>query len=131
MGEQVSGSASTFDDAIAKRCASDPEFRDYWERTALARAVAITVIRYRSEQELSQRALAKRLGMPHSQVARLELGEHNPSIETLQRLAKGLGRRFIVAVAPNQAVELTFPEGVQILADVVLEDGSRVLAAAG
>ena len=49
-----------FDDAIAERCANDPDFRDYWERTALARAVATAVIRYRSEQSLSQRALADR-----------------------------------------------------------------------
>jgi transcriptional regulator with XRE-family HTH domain len=127
----MTGSAFPFDDLVAERCASDPEFRDYWERTALARAVAIAVIRYRSEHGLSQRALARHMGMPYSQIARLELGEHNPSIETLQRLAKGLGRRFIVAVAPDQATEITLPEGVQILSDVVLEDGSRVLAAAG
>ena len=127
----MSSKAVSFDDAILERCANDPDFRDYWERTALARAVATAVIRYRSEQALSQRALARRLGMPHSQVARLELGEHNPSIETLQRLAKGLGRRFIVAVAPDQATDLTLPRGVQILADVVLADGSRVLAATG
>src|SRR5439155_15391676 len=127
----VSGNAVRFDDVIAERCANDAEFRDYWNRTALARAVAIAVIRYRSERELSQRALARHLGMPYSQVARLELGEHNPSIDTLQRLAKGLGLRFIVAVAPDQSTDLSLPEGVQILADVVLTDGSRVLAAAG
>lgn len=127
----MSSNAVRFDEVIAERCASDPEFRDYWDRTALARAVAIAVIRYRSEHKLSQRALARHMGMPPSQIARLELGEHNPSIETLQRLAKGLGRRFIVAVAPDQGTELTLPKGLQILADVVLEDGSRVLAAAG
>lgn len=127
----MSGNAVRFDDVIAERCANDAKFRNHWERTALARAVAIAVIRYRSEHELSQRALARQLGMPYSQVARLELGEHNPSIDTLQRLAKGLGRRFIVAVAPDEATELTLPTGVQILADVVLKDGSRVLAAAG
>lgn len=127
----MSGKAVRFEEIIAERCASDPEFRDYWERTALARAVAIAVIRYRSEHKLSQRALARQMGMPHSQIARLELGEHNPSIDTLQRLAKGLGQRFIVAVGPDQATKLTLPKGVQILADVVLRDGSRVLAAAG
>ncbi|MBM2812354.1 MAG: helix-turn-helix transcriptional regulator [Chloroflexi bacterium] len=127
----MSGNAVRLDDVIAERCASDPEFREYWERMALARAMAIAVIRYRSEHELSQRALARQLGMPYSQIARLELGEHNPSIETLQRLAKGLGRRFIVAVAPDQATEISLPKGVEILSDVVLEDGSRVLAAAG
>lgn len=127
----MSGNVVRFDDVIAERCANDSEFRDYWERTALARAVAVAVIRYRSKHRLSQRALARQMGMPSSQIARLELGEHNPSIDTLQRLAKGLGQRFIVAVAPDQATELTLPQGVQILADVVLRDGSRVLAAAG
>ena len=96
-----------FDEAIAERCAKDPEFRDHWERTALARAVATAVIGYRAEHGLSQRAFARQLGMPSSQIARLELGEQNPSIDNLQRLAKGLGSRFIVAVAPDQATELT------------------------
>jgi transcriptional regulator with XRE-family HTH domain len=32
-------------------------------RTALARAVAVAIVRYRGEHDLSQRELAERLGM--------------------------------------------------------------------
>lgn len=116
-------------DLQEERFRRDPEARERWERTALARAVAIAVIRYRTEHGLSQRALAKQLGMPQPHVARLELGEHNPSVETLQRLAQGLGQCFVIAVAPaDRAEELALPAGVQVLTDVRGADGSRVLA---
>src|SRR5438093_52385 len=103
--------------------------RERWERTAIARAVAIAVVRYRGEQGLSQRALAKQLGMPQPHIARLEMGEHNPSVDMLQRLAQGLGQCFIIAVAPaERAEELALPAGVLVLTDVRAADGSRVLA---
>lgn len=70
-----------------ERFHENPVSRERWERTALARAVAIAVTRYRAAHGLSQRALAKQLGMPQPHIARLELGEHNPSVDMLQRLA--------------------------------------------
>lgn len=119
-------------DLQEERFQKDPAARERWERTALARAVAIAVIQYRTEHGLSQRALAKQLGMPQPHIARLELGEHNPSVDMLQRLAQGLGQCFIVAVAPaERAGELALPAGVQILTDVRAADGSRVLAGTG
>jgi ribosome-binding protein aMBF1 (putative translation factor) len=78
----------------------DPEFRAEWERTALARAVANAVVRYRAERGLSQRTLAGLLGWKQPQVARLELGEHNPTVETLLLLTRKLKLRFAFAVGP-------------------------------
>ena len=119
-------------DLQEERFQKDPAARERWERTALARAVAIAVIQYRTEHGLSQRALAKQLGMPQPHIARLELGEHNPSVDMLQRLAQGLGQYFIVAIAPaERAEDLALPAGVQILTDVRAADGSRVLAGTG
>ncbi len=77
----MSSNAVDFDDLIAERCTTDPGFRDYWERTALARAMAVAVIRDRSEHGLSQRALARQLEMPHSQIARLAQGAGKPPLE--------------------------------------------------
>lgn len=115
-----------------ERFRKNPAPRERWERTALARAVAISVVCYRAEHGLSQRALAKQLEMPQPHIARLESGEHNPSIDMLQRLAQGLGQCFVVAVAPaGRADELTLPVGVKVLVDVRASDGSRVLAGAG
>ena len=76
----------THDELLQKELA-DPAFRAEWERTALARAVATQTVRYRAQRRLTQKSLAERLGMKQPQVARLESGGHNPSIETLARLA--------------------------------------------
>jgi transcriptional regulator with XRE-family HTH domain len=88
----------TNDELIAEQLRTDPEFRAEWERTALARAVAVAIVRYRAEHDLSQRELAERLGMKQPQVARLELGEVNPKMETLMRLASRLDLEFTIDV---------------------------------
>jgi transcriptional regulator with XRE-family HTH domain len=90
----------TNDGLIAEQLRTDPKFRAEWERTALARAVAVAIVRYRAEHDLSQRELARRLGMKQPQVARLELGEVNPTIETLMRIASSLGVEFKIDVRP-------------------------------
>jgi transcriptional regulator with XRE-family HTH domain len=93
----------TNDELIAEQLRTDPAFRAEWERTALARAVAVAIVRYRAENDLSQRELAERLGMKQPQVARLELGEVNPSIDTLMRISGQLGIEFTIDVSPAGA----------------------------
>lgn len=91
----------TSEQLLADDLASDPEFRTAWERTALARAVAIAIVRYRGEHDLSQRAFAERVGMSQPQVARLELGEYNPRMETLMRLSSRLELEFRIDIRPK------------------------------
>ena len=76
--------------AVLDGLLKDPEFRREWEPTALARAVAIRVIEYRVEHGISQTELGRRLGMHQPAIARLEEGEHNPSIDMLRRLSQKL-----------------------------------------
>lgn len=90
----------THEHLLAEQLRDDPEFRAEWERTALARAVSVTVVRHRADRGLSQRDLAKLLGMSQPQVARLERGDVNPSIDTLMRLAAGLCIEFMIDVRP-------------------------------
>lgn len=78
----------------------DPAFRERWERTALARAVAIRLLIYRADHKLSQTRLAEKLGMKQPAVARLEDGEVNPTWETLVRLSEKLDIEFVVDIVP-------------------------------
>lgn len=78
----------------------DEEFRREWDRLAFARAVAVKVIGYRADHDLSQRELAKILGVVQPQVARLENAEVEPSNQTLSRLASKLGMEFTINFAP-------------------------------
>ena len=86
---------------VLARRLRDPAFRAEWERTAVARAVATRVIAYRAEHGITQTELARRLGMKQPAVARLEAGEHNPSLETLARLSSALGIDFHIHVTPD------------------------------
>lgn len=88
-------------DKVLARQLRDPAFRAEWERTAVARAVAIRLVEYRAAHGITQTQLARRLGMKQPAVARLEAGDHNPSLETLARLASSLGIEFHIEVTPD------------------------------
>jgi len=93
----------TNDELLAEQLRDDPEFRALWERTALARAVAVAVVRHRAERGLTQRDVATLLEMTQPQVARLERGDVNPSMDTLMRVAGGLGIEITIDVRPSNA----------------------------
>ena len=51
----------------------------------------LNVLRLRLKKGLSQAAVAKQAGLSANYVGTLERGIQNPSLKTLERLAKGLG----------------------------------------
>ena len=122
----------TNDELIVEQLRTDPEFRAEWERTALARAVAVAIVRYRADHDLSQRELAERLGMKQPQVARLELGEVNPSMETLMRVSAQLGIEFTIDVRPAGTAVHNVTKRAQAdnLVGSVRTSGAEVLVAA-
>ena len=85
-------------DEIHDQDMRDLDYRREYERARLANEVAIKVIRYRVSHGLSQAALARRLGMKQPNVARLEAGDHEPSLTMLARLSEALGQDFSVVV---------------------------------
>ena len=88
------------EDLLRAQLAADPEFAEEWERLALARHVAVELIRYRSENGLSQRALAEQLGVSQPRVVELESGEKNPQFETLAHIVAATGIEFAISFAP-------------------------------
>lgn len=90
----------TFDALVAEEQLADPSFRAEWQRLAPAREFAATLLRYRVEHKLSQRALAKKLSVSQPRVVKLESGEHNPEIDTIINAVRRLGIEFVLDVAP-------------------------------
>ena len=79
---------------------ADQEFTRIWKATELADRIATMLIAYRAKHRLTQTALARQLGMRQPAIARLEAGEHTPSIQTLVRLAESLGIEIHLRVTP-------------------------------
>jgi DNA-binding XRE family transcriptional regulator len=90
---------------VTKDQRQDPEFRAEWDRTAFAREVALRILRYRTENNLTQTAVARKVGMTQSVIARLESGDQPPSIQTLAKLSAGLAMEFDIKFTRG-AVEL-------------------------
>jgi len=86
---------------IATEELADPEIRREHERAVLAHAVAMRVIGYRIDHGLSQTGLARLLDMHQPAIARLEAGDHEPSLATLSRLARVLGIEFHIDITPD------------------------------
>ncbi len=65
---------------------------------------SILVIQYRVAHGLTQTALARKLGVSQPAVARLETGDHAPTVATLARLAQKLRISLRLDVGPESVV---------------------------
>jgi transcriptional regulator with XRE-family HTH domain len=126
--------AKRFEAVLAEQL-GDPDLRERWERTAVARAVAISVLRYRTAQGLSQRQLAERLSWKQAQVARLELGEHTPTLDTLVHLSRTLELEFLIDIQPvgrdGTRWITSEAEEAGVIEKLSSKEGARILVAAG
>jgi len=55
------------------------------------------IIQARIDQNLTQKELAKRCGIHPSDLSKIERGEQNTSVVTLNKIAKGLNREFKIS----------------------------------
>lgn len=89
----------TFDDFLAEQM-QDPEFRAEWERQEPEFAVIRAILDARIAKNLSQKQLSELTGINQADISRIENGNGNPSIRTLQRLAEGLGMKLKLEFVP-------------------------------
>jgi len=81
----------------------DPEFRREYEALQPERAVIQAIIDARQKAGLTQKELSERTGIAQGDISKLENGNANPSIRTLQRLANGMDMTLKVEFLPNSA----------------------------
>lgn len=77
----------------------DPEFRRFYEEADIELRVALEITKAREAEDMTQEELAEAIKTKQQTVSRIERGAQNVTIETLDRIAKALGRdlqvRFI------------------------------------
>lgn len=79
-----------------RRRARSREYRVEEARVKAAEQIARLVIAYRLERNLTQKQLAERIGTSYSAISRIESGQHQPSLDTLRRLAAAFGATLVV-----------------------------------
>jgi DNA-binding XRE family transcriptional regulator len=98
--EAVSPIGSTAASAHARRMVQNPEYAREWDMQATAREIAWQLVRYRMDHQLTQEELARMVGTSHSQISRLESGQHLPSVATLGKIASALHLRLSISLEP-------------------------------
>lgn len=88
---------------IAEEINRDPDFREEWDETAFARVVAAQLVSYRSDHDLSQKALAELCGFKQPFIATLESGERNPKLETLISISRATGIEWTLDIRRAEA----------------------------
>lgn len=90
---------SKFNDFLTEQL-KDPEFRRDFEALQPEHAVIQAMIDARKASGLTQKELSERTGIAQGDICKLERGNANPSIKTLQRLALGMGMVLKVEFIP-------------------------------
>jgi len=93
--------SNKFDDFLKEEL-KDPEIREEYERLQPEHALIQAMIDARQKSGMTQKELADRTGIAQSDISKLEHGNANPSIRTLQRLAKGMGMVLKIEFAQEQ-----------------------------
>jgi transcriptional regulator with XRE-family HTH domain len=89
-----------FDDFLQEQL-QDPDFLKEYEALQPERAVIQAIIDTRQNSGLTQKELSERTGIAQGDISKLENGNANPSIRTLQRLASGMGMTLKVEFVPG------------------------------
>ncbi|MBI3291684.1 MAG: helix-turn-helix transcriptional regulator [Elusimicrobia bacterium] len=86
-------------EAHLKERLKDPHFRELYELEEEKAKIASLIVRYRIAHHLSQRRLARKLGLTQQQISKIEQGEFS-SLSTIQKVLLALGYHVTLRVIP-------------------------------
>ena len=78
----------------------DKEFKEEWEILEPEFSVMQAMIDARKSAGLTQKQLSEKTGITQADISKLESGNANPSLRTLQRLASGMGMKVKIEFQP-------------------------------
>ena len=84
---------SDFRDYLTKKL-NDPEFAEEYEKMRPEYEAVRAVITARLESGMTQKELAEKTGIRQSNLSRIEQGISSPTIDSLARIAAGMGKKL-------------------------------------
>lgn len=80
-----------FEEYLAERFAKHPEEKAAFEDLAPYFEIGAQLTGLRIKYDLTQKQLAAKIGVHQSEIARIENGQRNMSIKTMQKIARAFG----------------------------------------
>jgi DNA-binding XRE family transcriptional regulator len=82
---------TTFDEYLGEQL-KDEKFKKEYDALEPEFAIMQSLIDARIRQGITQKELSERSGIAQGDISKLERGNGNPSVKTLRRLAKAMGK---------------------------------------
>ena len=68
------------------------------EQSCAKKEVIEQFIRYRKSKKMTQEDLAKKVGVPRTNITRFESGRYNPSLEMMVKVAAAMGMKLSITL---------------------------------
>jgi len=84
-----------------KRLANDlknPEFKKEWDSLELEYQIQAALMQARIDADMTQAELAEKSGVRQSNISRIESGAVLPRLDTLEALAKAMGKNLQISM---------------------------------
>lgn len=86
-----------FDECLRKEL-KNPEFKRLYDYHGRQLEIAYQMLQLRKQKKMSQAQLAKKIGTTQSNVARMESGRQNFTIEILNKVAQAFNKELKVSI---------------------------------
>lgn len=81
---------------IKKTILKDVEVKKMYDSLEVEYQIIGDMVRLRNKKRITQKQLAKQIGTTQSALSRFEMGDVNPSLDFLKKIASALGTKLIV-----------------------------------
>lgn len=81
-------------DILLEEQLKDPEFKKEYDALEPQFTVIQAIIDARRKEGITQKELSERTGIAQGDISKLENGNANPSVKTLERIAAALGKKL-------------------------------------
>lgn len=81
---------------IKKEILKNSEVKSAYDNLEVEYQILSDIVRLRNDKKITQKELAKKIGTTQSALSRFEMGNVNPSLDFLKKIASALGTRLVV-----------------------------------
>lgn len=83
-------------ETVKRRMLKDPEIKRLYDELDMEYKLIEALIKKRAQKKLTQKALAEKIGVEQSALARFESGKVSPTLSFVKKVTAGLGLRLVV-----------------------------------
>ena len=92
---------SSFNDFLSEKL-NDPKLKAEYDALEPEFTIIQVMIDARKQSGFTQKQLSEVTGIAQADISKMENGNANPSLRTLQRLAQGMGMNLKIEFIPNR-----------------------------